>query len=137
MPQLNYNDGLLFTVTFSGANISANATTALTLPGGNTSILVPSGMRALPYGLILNSNADLTGGTLTAKFTNGGTAVSNGPEPALSDSVQRNSAFVQPNSVGIDAAGTLGVSVVADASFAPTTADVDVIAIFLLVPIPS
>lgn len=137
MPQLNYNDGLLHTVPFSLANPSAGATTAMALAAGNTSILVPDGMKAWLYGLIVHSNADLTGGTLTAKFTSGGSVVSNGPEPALSDTVQRKAAFVQPGDVAIDAGGLVGVSVVTDASYAPTTADIDVIAIFLLVPNPS
>lgn len=137
MPQLNYDDGLLVTVTFSLSNPSANATTALTLPQGNTAVLVPDGMRAWPYFLIAHSNADLTAGTLTAKFTSGGSVVSNGPEPQLADTVQRKAAFVQPGDVGIDAGGLLGVSVVTDASYAPVTADVDVVAGFFLVPIPS
>lgn len=137
MPDLQYHDGVKLDVGFELANVPANANTNMTMGAGNTSFVVPDGMKAWPYFLIVNSNADLTAGTLTCKITSSGTVVSNGPEPQLADTVQRKAAFIQPGAVSIAAGGLIGVQAQADANFAPNTADLDVILGVILVPDPS
>lgn len=137
MADINYKFGKEIVLTFAKANITNNTTTALTFAQGGLGFKVPPGYDFCPEILHGESNADLTGGTATFKVTDNTAAVSNGPEPALNDTVQVAVAEVNPLVVRITAGRIVGVSVVADNSFAPTTADVDAVLYGRLVPVES
>jgi hypothetical protein len=129
--------GVPVTLQFALANPSANATTDMTLAGGQgaTTFLVPTGHKFRPLYLYVASNADLTAGTLTAKVHVGGTEIASGPEPVLSDEVQSASAVVGlTNYVGVAAGSTVGVSVTTTAAYAPTTADIDAVLVGVFLP---
>jgi hypothetical protein len=132
--ELDYSFGVDVTLTFEKANPGASATTALTFSQGGAGFKVPTGYAFHPICLHGESNADLTGGTATFKVTSSGTALSNGPTAALSDTIQ---AAVGVQRVGVEpiaAGAVVGVSVVTDGSYAPTTADLDAVLIGKLLP---
>jgi hypothetical protein len=125
-------NGVPLTLIFGSANLGANSTAAATIVTGSASttfdgILVPVGYKFKPLYLHLESNADLTAGTCTAKVTANNTAILNGPEPQLSDTVQANHAVARLNqSAGVAAGDYVGVHVIGS-SLAPTTAEMDIV----------
>lgn len=125
-------DSVPVTLVFGSANAGANATAAATIVTGSASttfdgIIVPTGYVFKPLYMHLESNADLSAGTCTAKVTANNTAILNGPEPQLSDTVQANHAVARADACGGVAAGDyVGVHVIG-ASLAPTTAEMDII----------
>lgn len=132
--ELSREDGLPITLDFGLANVTPNATTALTFAQGGAGFKVPPGYAFHAICLHGESNADLTAGTATFKVRADGTALANGPTAALSDTVQ---AAVGVKRVGVEpvAAGSIvGVAITADANFAPNTADVDAVLVGLLLP---
>ena len=75
---------------------------ALSCVGGTGSVTgVPAGGNVTPAACChasatgVPSSADLTAGTATLKVTSSDTEISNGPEPVLSDTVQRASAVAR------------------------------------------
>ena len=130
-------DGLTITLHFNKANVLENASTAMVISGGQAADdwTVPTGYVFKPLLLEGESNADLTAGTLTFKVTSNGTAISGGPEPALSDTVQRAQAVARATQcAGVAAGNLVGIKAVADVNYAPNTADLDALLIGLLLP---
>lgn len=125
-------DSLPVTLIFGSANLGANSTAAATIVTASASttfdgILVPTGYTFFPLYMHVESNADITGGTCTAKVTANNTAILNGPEPALSDTVQQNNAVARlTQCAGVAAGDFVGVHVIG-ASLAPTTAEMDIV----------
>lgn len=133
--ELDYDDGLSVTLIFALANPGATATTNMLAAQGNLSgFVVPTGYKFHPVLLSGGSNADLTAGTATYKVTDNDTEVSNGPEPALSDTVQRASAAARVGVTPIAAGHEVGVSITTNGAYAPTTADHDAVLVGLLLP---
>jgi len=115
---------------FSLANVTNNATTALTLAGGQggDGPTVPTGYVFKPVYMHAESNADVTAGTATFYVTDDGTPIVNGPEPVLSDTVQSHYDTVRITECpGVPAGSNLGIDVTATDAFAPVTADVDAV----------
>ncbi len=133
MADRQYRDGIPVALHFVLANVPANATTVMTLPGGGAGFEVPTGYDFYPQIASFISNADLTAGSWTAKVTDDGTVITNGPEPVLNDTVQLTSAEVNPLATKIAAGNYVGVKIVADASAAPTTAKADLVLIGRLI----
>lgn len=135
--ELDNPTGLPMTLVFGTANLGANATAAGTLAGGQGSVdgfTVPTGYKFKPIFLYLESNTDLTGGTCTAKVTANNTAIANGPEPELSDTVQTTQAVARATqSAGVAAGDDVGIHFIG-ASLAPTTAEMDAILVGVLEP---
>lgn len=131
--ELDRNDGTDVTLIFSLANPGASATTALTLPQGNTGFKVPPGYQFHPICLSGSSNADLTAGTATFAVTAGG-VVGNGPTAVLSDTVQQAVGVKRVDAAPINAGVLVGVSVTTSAGYLPTTADLDAVLIGKLLP---
>lgn len=135
-------DGIPVTLVFGKANLDANATAACVIVTGSGSttldgLPVPAGYVFKPLYMFLEANADLTAGTCTAKVTANNTAIANGPEPQLSDTVQNASAVTRPLAcAGVAAGGFVGVHVIG-ASLAPTTAEMDVILVGVFAPVVS
>lgn len=135
--ELSYDFGVPLTLVFALANPSANATTAMVVAGGQAfdAITVPTGYVFRPIYLHVESNADLTAGTLTAKVADDGVAIANGPESVLSDTVQKTYAVAGPTAgAGVPAGSDVGVVVVTTAAYLPVTADIDAVLIGLLLP---
>lgn len=138
MADRGYQDGIPVTLHFKLDNVPTNATTAMTLPAGGVGFEVPTGYSFYPQIASFISNADLTAGSWTAKVTNEGTVITNGPEPVLNDTVQLTTAEVNPLAAQkIPAGNYVGAKIVADASAAPTTAEADLIVIGRLIPEPA
>jgi hypothetical protein len=133
--ELSRDDGLSITLQFNLANPGAAATTNM-VPGQNnlSGFVVPTGYVFHPVLLSGGSNADLTAGTATYKATDNDTELTNGPAPALADTVQRASAVARVGASPIAAGHEVGVSITTDASYAPTTADHDAVLVGLLLP---
>lgn len=131
-------DGLPMTTSWGSANLGANTTAAATIVTGSASttldgFIVPTGYTFKPLYCYLESNADLTAGTCTAKVTANNTAILNGPEPQLSDTVQNTHAVTRELAcAGVAAGDYVGVHVIG-ASLAPTTAEIDVILVGVFV----
>ncbi len=132
--ELDRNDGVDVTLIFSIANPGASATTALTLPQGNTGFKVPTGYQFHPVCLIGASNADLAAGTATFAVTAGGVVLGNGPTAVLSDLVQQAVGVKRVDAAPINPGVLVGVSVTTNGAYAPTTADLDVVLIGKLLP---
>jgi hypothetical protein len=134
--ELEYDAGVDVTLPFTGANVQVSATQNLTLvtAQGADGFKVPTGYKFHPLAVHAESNADLTAGTGTFKVTDNTVAIANGPEPVLNDTVQVAVAVARVGASPIAAGKIVGLSIVADASFAPTTADVDAILIGKLLP---
>lgn len=133
--ELDYNWGYPVAFTLSLANPGISGSVAMTMPQANTGIVVPTGYKFHPLFVSLSSNADLTAGTATAKVTDNGTIVVGGPEPVLSDLVQSASAVARVGICPIAAGHTVGVKLVTDGSYAPTTADHDVVVSGVMLPV--
>jgi hypothetical protein len=80
------------------------------------------------------SNADLTAGTATFKVTDNDTEIVGGPEPVLSDTVQRASAVARAQVAPIAAGHEVGISVTTNGAYAPVTADLDALLAGMLLP---
>lgn len=134
--ELDYDYGVDVTLPFTLANVPTNATTALTLVTGQGAdgFKVPTGYKFHPLALHGESNADLTAGSATFKVTDNTAVVGSGPEPVLNDTIQVAVAVARVGAAPIAAGKIVGISVVADATFAPTTADIDAILIGKLLP---
>lgn len=133
--ELHYNDGVSITLILAAANPAANGTANLLAAQANLSgFVVPTGYKFHPVMLSGGSNADLTNGTATFKVTGNDTEISGGPEPVLSDTVQRASAVARVGASPIAAGVEVGVSVTTTAAYAPVTADLDAVLVGLLLP---
>jgi hypothetical protein len=134
--ELVYDYGVDVSLPFTLANVPTNATTALTLvtAQGADGFKVPTGYKFHPLCIHGESNADLTAGSGTFKVTDNTTVIANGPEPVLNDTVQVAVAVAGVGDAPIAAGKIVGLSFVADASFAPPTADVDAILVGKLLP---
>ena len=132
--ELDVKFGELITLQFILANLAKNGTTDMTLPGGNTGLLVPTGYAFHPVFLQISSNADLTAGTVTGKVIADGTELAKGPAPVLSDTVQSASAVIKYGLEPLAAGEVAGVSLTASSDLAPETADFDAILMGYLVP---
>lgn len=128
------NDGFPISFQVAIANPSASATTAATAAQGNGGLVVPTGYAFHPLLISVSSNADLSGGTLIAKVTDNGTALANGPIATLADTVQYAAGLQRAQVEPIAAGHRVGAQVVADGSYAPTTADIDITVSGLLLP---
>lgn len=129
--------GVPVTLQFTLANPGAGASTAMTLAGGNgaDAILVPTGHVFRPLYLYVESNADLTAGNGTAKVTDDGTVIANGPAPNLADTVQQKEAVGgHTQAAGIAAGHAVGVKFVTDANYLPVTADIDAVLVGMFEP---
>jgi hypothetical protein len=133
--ELSYDAGIPITLTMELANPAASATTvALMGAQGGTGFIVPAGYKFHPVYLSVESNADLTAGTATAKFTAGGSVIAGGPQPVLADAVQRASAVQRVGVAPIAEGVVVKLAIVTDASYAPVTADLTFVGVGLLLP---
>jgi hypothetical protein len=132
--ELDYDKGISFALQFAAANSAANTTTALTFVQGGDGFIVPAGYKFHPLCLSVTSNADLTAGTATARVRSDGTAIVNGPEVVLADTVQRASAVARVGAAPIGAGKRVDVAVTTTADYAPTTADIDAVLVGVLLP---
>lgn len=120
----------LLALVYSVANVGAGTTPVDGIVGvnGKTGFVVPTGMAFVPVWIDAFSNAARTAGTNTFKVTDNGTEVSGGPEATLdATNTTADTGIVTGAPVKIAAGHTVGVSANGDGSFAPTTADADVI----------
>lgn len=123
------------TVQFSFilSNVPASATTNMTTFNAASGYKVPAGFDFYPEFCFAASNAALTAGSLIFKCTDDTVAISGGPEVTLNSSTQNDTAQ-QTLSAKVTENSIIGVHVVADASFLPTTADVDCMLVGFLIP---
>jgi hypothetical protein len=117
---------------FTIANISAGtAPVDGILAGGNgcNGPIVPTGYKFVPFHIDVESNDARTAGSSIIKVTSGGTELAGGPEATLAGApaTLRASGTVTGAPTSVAAAAEVGVSASGDGSFAPTTADADVI----------
>lgn len=130
----NGNEGFPISFQVAITNPAASATTAATAAQGGPGFVVPAGYKFHPMLISIASNADLSAGTLTAKVTDNGTVLANGPTAVLSDPTQYASGLQRAQVEPIAAGRRVGASVVADASYAPVTADIDILVSGVLLP---
>ncbi|MDR3577065.1 MAG: hypothetical protein P4L50_24650 [Anaerolineaceae bacterium] len=108
------------------ANVPANTTTALLMSGGNTGIVVPPGYKFSPVAIWIQSTVAISAGTLQAVVTDNGNQVAYGPTAQLDTTHQSQIGVMRADEYPIQAGDTVGVSVIANAAFAPTTNGIDV-----------
>lgn len=134
--ELAYEFGFPITLQFELANPNANTTTDMDFggDGGAGGFVVPAGYAFHPMLLSVDSNADLTAGTLTAKVIDNGTELVHGPAPALSDEVQHAAAVQRIGPQPIAAGHVVGVSVTTTSGYLPITADIVAVLAGVLLP---
>lgn len=133
--ELTFDQGVAVSLQFELANPAAGAVTDMTLGvQGGTGFVVPAEYKFHPVCLSAQSNADLTAGTATYKVHADSTEVSNGPEPVLSDLVQKACAVARPGTSPIAAGAAVGVSVTTNAGYLPVTADHTAVLVGVLLP---
>ena len=133
--ELYYERGAPMSLHFEFANAVNNTTNVMTRGQGNVGFLVPTGMAFHVLHADGSSNADLTAGTCTFKVTANNAAIANGPEPALSDTVQWATAqkrLGEPQK--ITAGQKIGAHAICTDPFAPTTADLDLFVYGVMLP---
>jgi hypothetical protein len=121
----------LVSFQFTIANIDAGTTPVDgILAGGNgkNGPIVPTGYKFSPVFIDAEINAARTAGTSTIKVTDNGTEIVSGPEALIDDTnTLADTGVVSGDPQKIAAAHEIGVSATGNGSFAPTTADADVI----------
>jgi hypothetical protein len=125
----------LVMLRFSITNVGAGATPVDGVPtgaqsSGATGYPVPSGYKFVPVYLHTVYNAARSAGTSTVKITDNGTELVGGPE-ALIDSTNTltDDGSVNGDPASVPAGHTIGCSATGSGTFAPTTADADVVAL--------
>jgi hypothetical protein len=132
--ELIYDHGIDVTLILSAANVQDDSSTAAILAQTGTGFIVPTGYEAHPVYLGARSNADLTAGTATWQVTDNGTVLANGPSVVLADTVQEGTGVARVGAAPIAAGRTVGAKVLTSATYAPETADHDVILILKILP---
>lgn len=134
--ELSFSHGLPVSLHFELANPLAAATTDMVMSSvaGDAGFRVPTGYKFHPILLSIDSNDDLAAGTLTAKVTNGGTELVNGPEPVCEDAIQGTAAVARVGICPIDQGGDVGVPVTTTAAYLPVTCDYNAVLVGLLLP---
>lgn len=136
--ELSYEKGIPMTLQYIITNVGAGTTpvdgTLASGQGGN-GFFVPTGYVFHPLLLSAEYNDARTAGSSVVKVTYNGTELTNGPEATIDATDTAQDEGVQR--VGVDAAVAgeeVSVSATGDGSFAPTTADADVILVGVLLP---
>lgn len=126
----------LITLVFNIQNVGAGATPVDGVLGvAKTGYVVPAGYSFVPVYLDALSNAARTAGTNVIQITDNGTEIKNGPDATLdATNTTADRGLVTGTPVTIAAGHIVGVSATGDGSFAPTTADADVVVQGYLIP---
>lgn len=134
--ELEFPDGFPVTLEFRIDDVQAGGITDGKLASNlTTGFVVPSGHEFHPVCVSVYSNAARTGGTATVKVTDNGTELTGGPEATIDGTNTQKATGVQRVGPEPIAAGhVVGVSATGDASWAPTTADFDVVLLGFLLP---
>lgn len=121
------------TLQFGSTDVVANATTDCVLTHGSSGFEIPSGYDFYPTIMSISASEALTAGTITGKVTSNGTAITSGPEPALSTSDQYNATEITP-SPSVAASARVGCEIVASSGLTPATIDIDIMIVGILLP---
>jgi hypothetical protein len=128
----------LLTLAFTIANVGAGTTPVdgkLMGADAKNGFIVPTGYKFVPVYLDAEINDARTAGTSTIKVTADGTELVGGPEALIDDTdTLADTGIVQGMPDSVAAGEEVGVSATGDGSFAPTTADADVIVVGYLMP---
>jgi len=120
----------LMTLQFTIANVGAGTTPVdgvLAGSNGKTGYVVPTGYAFEPVYIDVKYNADRTAGSSVVKVTSSGTELANGPTATIDDDPVNANQGLAVRSDRVAAGAIVGVSATGDGSFAPTTADADVV----------
>ena len=139
MTTVLFDQGVDVALNFKIENVGAGTTPVdgtLASGQGAQGFVVPTGWKFAPFMIIVEYNAARTAGTSTVKVTDALAEVSNGPEATIDGT---NTTLHQGTStvgeITIAAGQEVSVSATGDGSFAPTTADADVVLIGKLLPV--
>ena len=119
-----------FTIANVLAGTGGTSPVAGILAGGNgmNGPIVPTGYRFAPVHIDVETNDARTAGVSTVKVTEDATALSGGPEAVLNaTNTTRASGSVSGDPDTVAAGAEIGVAAYGDGTFAPTTADLDVV----------
>jgi len=122
-----------YILTFYAASPAANTTTAMLLLGDVPAVLIASGYDFYPEIAALASDTDLTAGTASLQVTADGVALTGGPEPVLSDTVQELTSAIDA-SPKVAAGALFGAQLVTSATYAPTTSNLVAVVSGYLIP---
>jgi hypothetical protein len=134
--ELDYDFGINVTLVFKVTNGSAAGVTDGVLMGGEASgMVVPAGYAFHPLYISSESNDARTGGTSTMKVTTDGTELTKGPLATLdATNTLKDNGVARPGQATVAAGATVGISHTGAGTWAPATADFDVILIGVLLP---
>jgi len=122
------------------ANVGAGTTPVdgkLTGAGIKGGPIVPAGYKFVPVFIDVETNDARTAGTSTIKVTADGTELVGGPEAviAAAPSTLVDTGMATGDADSVAAGEEIGVSATGDGSFAPTTADADVVLYGYFLPV--
>ena len=132
--ELARDDGIHVTLNFGVANKEPNTTSNLALQQGYTGFLVPTGYNFHAMYLGGSTGANISAGSGVFNVTDNGTALANGPTVTLNATVEQSHDVERIGTQPIAAGHFVGVNFVADANFAPNTADLDAVLVGVLLP---
>ena len=134
--ELVFPHGFPVTLEFQITNLAQNTTTDAALANGNDGFRVPTGYKFHPTLIMTHHSESRTAGTATAKVTDDGTELTNGPEAAINATTTDHNTGVQRPGVEPIAAGAIvGASVTATSDYTPTgSSEVDIVVSGLLLP---
>lgn len=133
----DFDYGIDVTLQFTITDVGAGTTPVdgVVAGGAKGGFIVPAGMRFTPLIIDVENNAARTAGVSNVRATIDGAEQANGPVATINaTNTTQARGTAAPGAVWADAGEEVGVSAQGDGSFAPTTADADVILIGKLVP---
>lgn len=138
--ELDFTGDMPMTLVFTIANVAGGPVISLVdgvIAGANATngMIVPAGYAFHPLFIEVEVNDARTAGTAIFKVTSDGTELSNGPEATLdATNTTQDTGIQRPGTEPVAAGAEVGVSATGDTSWAPDTADADVILYGVLRP---
>ena len=135
--ELTYDHGIPITLVFTITNCAQSSTVDGVLAGvaATNGLKVPTGYAFHAIFIDAESNAARTAGSNTVKVIKDGTELSSGPEATLDGTnTTRDDGVAVVGDDPVAAGEEVGVSATGDGTWAPGTADFDVILTGILLP---
>jgi hypothetical protein len=134
--ELVFPQGFPVTLQFSITDLAQDGITDASMPGGNDGFRVPANYKFHPMMIMVHGNANATAESATAKVTDDGSELDNGPEATVNTSNKvHKTGVARPGVEPIAAGAIVGASMTATSGFTPNgSVDYDIVVSGMLLP---